>query len=99
MSGVSSLPRAVTICCRNYVGWVLISRTVLRGPCISMRGIQKFSNDSQQFCLEMLEQHGIAITPGADFGRHRANEHVRFAYTTSMDRLREAVSRFDKIFS
>ena len=62
-------------------------------------GIQKFSNDSQQFCLEMLEQHGIAITPGADFGRHRANEHVRFAYTTSMDRLREAVSRFDKIFS
>jgi aspartate/methionine/tyrosine aminotransferase len=62
-------------------------------------GVQKFSHDSQQFCLELLEQHGIAITPGADFGRHRANEHVRFAYTTSMDRLREAVSRFDKIFS
>lgn len=62
-------------------------------------GIQKFSNDSQQFCLDMLEQHGIAITPGADFGQYRASEHVRFAYTTSMDRLREAVSRFDKIFA
>lgn len=62
-------------------------------------GIQKFSTDSQQFCLEMLEQHGIAITPGADFGQYRANEHVRFAYTTSMDRLQEAVSRFDKIFT
>ncbi len=62
-------------------------------------GIKKFSTDSQQFCLDLLEQHGIAITPGADFGRHLANEHVRFAYTTSMDRLEEAVRRFDKIFS
>jgi aspartate/methionine/tyrosine aminotransferase len=62
-------------------------------------GIQKFSSDSQQFCLEMLEQHGIAITPGVDFGHYRASEHVRFAYTTGMERLQEAVSRFDRIFT
>lgn len=62
-------------------------------------GIQQFSSNSQQFCLDMLEQHGIAITPGVDFGRYRASEHVRFAYTTSMDRLQEAVHRFDKILA
>ncbi|MCG8668300.1 MAG: pyridoxal phosphate-dependent aminotransferase [Pseudomonadales bacterium] len=62
-------------------------------------GISKFSNDSQQFCMDMLEKHGVAITPGADFGRHRANEYVRFAYTTSMDRLKEAVRRLEKVLS
>ena len=35
----------------------------------------------------------MAITPGADFGVHRAHQHVRFAYTTSMDSLREGVER------
>lgn len=55
--------------------------------------ISRFSSDSQQFCIDMLEQHGLAITPGADFGKHQANTHVRFAYTTSMERLEEAVRR------
>ncbi|HSB95875.1 MAG TPA: aminotransferase class I/II-fold pyridoxal phosphate-dependent enzyme, partial [Spongiibacteraceae bacterium] len=60
--------------------------------------VKNFTDDSEQFCLDMLEQHGIAITPGTDFGRFRAREHVRFAYTTGMARLEEAVRRFDKIF-
>lgn len=60
--------------------------------------VKDFTDDSERFCLDMLEQHGIAITPGTDFGRHRAREHVRFAYTTGMERLEEAVRRFEKIF-
>jgi len=60
-------------------------------------GIERFSRDSQRFCLDMLEQHGVAITPGADFGRHKANTHVRFAYTTSMEALEEAVSRLERV--
>lgn len=62
-------------------------------------GVQRFTDDSQQFCLDLLEQHGIAVTPGADFGRHRANEHVRFAYTTGMERLEQAVVRLQRICS
>src|SRR5690606_20039498 len=53
----------------------------------------RFTHHSQQFCLGLLEQHGVAITPGADFGRHRQQEHVRFSFTTGMDRLEEAVRR------
>ena len=59
--------------------------------------ISRFSNDSQQFCLEMLEQHGIAITPGADFGRNRPSDFVRFSYTTGMDRIEEAVARMARV--
>lgn len=61
--------------------------------------VTKFTHDSERFCLDLLEQHGIAITPGTDFGRYRASEHVRFAYTTAMPRLEEAVRRLEKILS
>jgi len=60
--------------------------------------VQRFTRDSQQFCLNLLEEHGVAITPGADFGRHLADRHVRFAYTTSMERLEEGVRRLQKVF-
>lgn len=53
----------------------------------------RFTNDSQAFCLQMLEEHGIALTPGVDFGHHLANQHLRFSYTTGMDRLELAVER------
>ena len=59
--------------------------------------VTKFTSDSERFCLDLLEQHGIAVTPGTDFGRYRAREHVRFAYTTAMPRLEEAVRRLEKI--
>jgi aspartate/methionine/tyrosine aminotransferase len=46
----------------------------------------------------LLEEHGIAITPGADFGSHLASEHVRFAFTTSLEKLQEAVRRLREMF-
>jgi aspartate/methionine/tyrosine aminotransferase len=50
-----------------------------------------FTDDSERFCRELLEEAGVAVTPGTDFGTHRAREHVRFAYTTSMERLEEGI--------
>ncbi|MFT3930388.1 MAG: pyridoxal phosphate-dependent aminotransferase [Spongiibacteraceae bacterium] len=61
--------------------------------------VTKFTRDSEKFCLDLLEQQGVAITPGTDFGRYRAREHVRFAYTTTMPRLEEAVRRLEKVVS
>ena len=54
---------------------------------------EKFSSDSYQFVSELLEKAGVAITPGIDFGDHAANKHVRFAYTTNIENLREGVKR------
>ena len=59
--------------------------------------ISAFSSDSQQFCLDMLEQHGLALTPGADFGHHRSNEFVRFSYTTGLDRIEEGLRRLRQV--
>ena len=52
-----------------------------------------FGLDSERFCREALAATGVAFTPGVDFGRHRAGDHVRFAYTSGIDRLREGVRR------
>ena len=69
--------------------------TVPAGALYLYADASRFTNDSQAFCLALLEKHGIALTPGADFGRHRANQHVRFSFTTGMARLEEAVRRLE----
>jgi len=51
----------------------------------------RFTDDSFVFAHELLEQAGVAITPGIDFGRHRAAQHVRFSYTTSLEQLEQGV--------
>lgn len=56
-------------------------------------GCQSFSANSFEFADWLLEYHGVAITPGKDFGIHRPESRVRFAYTTSMDRLAEGMNR------
>jgi aspartate/methionine/tyrosine aminotransferase len=60
-------------------------------------GIEKFGVSSEQFCIQLLEQHGIALTPGTDFGCHLADHHVRFAYTTNMAALEQAVARLQAL--
>jgi aspartate/methionine/tyrosine aminotransferase len=52
-----------------------------------------FSTDSRAFAGRVLEEAGVAITPGVDFGEHRADSHLRFAYTAEVPRLAEAVER------
>jgi aspartate/methionine/tyrosine aminotransferase len=58
-------------------------------------GCSRFTRDSFAFARDLLEQAGVAVTPGIDFGTHRASEHVRFAYTNSIDRLEEGVHRIE----
>jgi aspartate/methionine/tyrosine aminotransferase len=57
----------------------------------------RFTDDSQAFCMKLLEEHGVALTPGVDFGHHLANTHLRFSYTTAMDRLELAVERLSRV--
>jgi aspartate/methionine/tyrosine aminotransferase len=56
-------------------------------------GCGRFTDDSEAFALRLLEETGVAITPGIDFGAHRARVHVRFAYTRSLADLEEGVAR------
>ena len=55
----------------------------------------KFSDDSFQFAKDFLESEGVAITPGKDFGTHEAHHYLRFAYTTSIERMKIAMQRLE----
>jgi aspartate/methionine/tyrosine aminotransferase len=53
----------------------------------------RFTHDSQAFCLELLEQAGVAITPGLDFGDYLPQRHVRISYANTQEMLEEGVHR------
>ncbi len=57
---------------------------------------EKFTKDSYQFAYDLLEKAGVAITPGKDFGENKEKAYVRFAYTTSIERLTEGLERLKK---
>lgn len=54
---------------------------------------QKLTDDSFAFCESVLEEAGVALTPGKDFGAHQSHQYVRFAYTTSLERLEQGIER------
>lgn len=57
--------------------------------------ISGFTDDAERFAAGLLDAVGVAITPGTDFGSHGASTHTRFAYTTSIERIRDAVGRIE----
>lgn len=61
--------------------------------------ISRFSEDCEAFCHQLLERHGIAATPGTDFGDHQARRYVRFAYTSSLQSLEKAMDRLARAVS
>ncbi len=53
----------------------------------------ELTQDSQAFCEQLLQDTGVALTPGFDFGEQNAHLYIRFAYTTNIERLQQAISR------
>jgi aspartate/methionine/tyrosine aminotransferase len=56
------------------------------------------SDDSFILARDLLETAGVAATPGLDFGQNQPEKHIRFAYTTDIERLAEAVERLRRYF-
>ena len=56
-------------------------------------GCERFTEDSHVFARAVLEQAGVAITPGLDFGSNKPERYVRFAYTRAMPDIEEGVER------
>lgn len=55
--------------------------------------VRRFTRDSFEFSRGLLEEAGVAITPGLDFGDVSPGRYVRFAYTRPLPVLGEAVNR------
>ncbi|KKB09641.1 pyridoxal phosphate-dependent aminotransferase [Devosia chinhatensis] len=67
------------------------------GAFYAYAGIKRFSDDSLAFCEAMLDQAGVAATPGIDFDRTDGHGYVRFSYAgtrQSIDMALERLSRF-----
>ena len=55
--------------------------------------VSGITDDSREFCWQMLEEAGVAITPGEDFGSYKSARHLRFSYATGLDDIREGINR------
>jgi aspartate/methionine/tyrosine aminotransferase len=58
--------------------------------------ISKWGMDSMKFVERSLTKAKVAVTPGYDFGTHRAGDYVRFSYANSIDRLEEGCNRLEE---
>ena len=55
--------------------------------------VSALADDSEALARRMIEEAGVAATPGLDFGHHLPRCHLRIAYTTRSERLLEAADR------
>lgn len=56
------------------------------------------SDDADRLTIAMLNQAGVVLVPGLDFGPHTARQYIRLSYATSMENLQQAVSRLRTFF-
>lgn len=55
--------------------------------------VSAYTDDSTAFAAQLLQECGVAVTPGVDFGRHQTKRYIRFAYTRELAHLQEGVER------
>jgi aspartate/methionine/tyrosine aminotransferase len=55
--------------------------------------VARFTNDAVAFSKRILEEAGVAATPGADFDAEEGGHYLRFSFAGPEDDCREAVRR------
>ncbi len=55
--------------------------------------IGRYTNDAMAFSRRLLDETGIAATPGLDFDPERGNRYLRLSYAGSLEDCRETVRR------
>ena len=54
------------------------------------------TGDSRAFCAEILEQAGVAVTPGLDFDPARGAGTLRFSYARATADIQEGLARLER---
>lgn len=54
--------------------------------------IKEVSNDSMQFCKDLLEKRGVAVVPGVGFG---SEGYFRFSFATDIETIRIGIKRIE----
>jgi aspartate/methionine/tyrosine aminotransferase len=56
--------------------------------------VSEYTEDALAFAREILDQAGVAVTPGLDFDPVRGHHWLRFSYARSTADITEGLSRF-----
>jgi len=56
------------------------------------------ADDADALTVRMLNEAGVVLVPGLDFGPSTARQYIRVSYATSMENLQEAVARLRRFF-
>jgi aspartate/methionine/tyrosine aminotransferase len=57
------------------------------------------AGDSEALTHAMLNEAGVVLVPGEDFGFHAPQRYIRVSYATAYEKLEEAVRRLGSLFS
>ena len=55
---------------------------------------RRFSSDSYKFAFDILEEAGVGVAPGIDFGSN-AEGFIRFSYTNSIENINIGLDRIE----
>jgi len=58
--------------------------------------VSRFAADSWDFAFELLNEAGVCLVPGRDFGIAEPQRYVRISYATSLEQLGEAIDRIGR---
>ncbi len=67
------------------------------GAFYMMANVKAYTDHSYEFAIRILEEAGVAVTPGIDFGPG-AEGYIRLSYACSMETLKEALRRLEIFF-
>jgi aspartate aminotransferase len=55
--------------------------------------IKAISDNSLEFCKQLLQDEGVAVVPGVGFG---AEGYFRFSFATDIETIREGIKRIER---
>jgi len=61
--------------------------------------VSDLTQDSRAFAAEILEQAGVAVTPGLDFDPVRGAKTLRFSYARATEDIREGLARLKQFMA
>lgn len=61
--------------------------------------VSAFTDNARTFCARVLEEAGVAITPGDDFDPQRGRDWVRLSYARSTADIREGIARLGRFMA
>lgn len=64
-----------------------------KGAFYAFPSIRQYGLDSAEFCRRLIQEAGVAVTPGIAFG---SDEYIRISYCCSREALREGLDRLER---